>query len=281
MQPESLGVIGLGAMGGSLAWQAARHGVRRIVAWTPFPADATVAARAGAVTEIAHSPTHVVTRSDLVVIAAPPVATLNLLEDLAPVIRRRRTLVTDLTGVKRPVMDLIDRLDLRETFAGSHPLCGTERSGFAAARPDLYRRALVYVTPSSDGELAEREVRDFWTTVMEASPVLIDAVAHDHQLARTSHLPQVVSTLLAVALDREAPRGTSIGPGARDVTRLARSNPDLWRDIAMLNREELNTALSAFQDALLQFRTALDRGDPEALHEMFALGRAFGPEGRE
>lgn len=281
MQPESLGVIGLGAMGGSLAWQAARQGIRRIVAWTPFPADAAVAARAGAVTEITHSPRHVVTRSDLVVIAAPPAATLDLLTQLAPVIRRRGVWVTDVTSVKRPVMDLIERLALHEFFAGSHPLCGTERSGFGAARPDLYRGALVYVTPSSNGEQAEREIRDFWAGVMEASPVVIDAARHDHQLARTSHLPQVVSTLLAVTLGREAPRGTSFGPGARDVTRLAHSNPALWRDIAMLNREELAEALSAFQEALAQFRSALDRGDAAALEELFALGRAFSPRVRE
>lgn len=281
MQPESLGVIGLGAMGGSLAWQALRHGASRVVAWTKFPADAAAAVRAGAVTEVAHSPRHVIMRSDLVVIAAPPAPTMDLLRELAPLIRERGVLVTDVSSVKQPVMDLVQRLSLGDVFAGSHPLCGTERSGFAAAQPDLYRGALVYVTPAANGERAEREIRDFWRGLMEASPVLIDAALHDHQLARTSHLPQVVSTLLAVTLDRVAPKGTSYGPGARDVTRLARSNPQMWRDIAMLNRHQVDEALAAFQETLGEFRRALDRGDAAAMEHLFTLGHAFEPRVRE
>src|SRR3989475_13306727 len=94
-----------------------------------------------------------------------------------------------------------------------------------------------YTTLFRSGDGAAREVSHFWESVLEAHPVRIAAAQHDHQLALTSHLPQAVASLLAHCLALAAPPGATFGPGARDATRLAASEPALWTEIFLMNRD--------------------------------------------
>jgi prephenate dehydrogenase len=275
VRPESLGVIGLGALGGSVAWRAAQSGVRRIIGYSPVPAEAVAALRAGAITEIADRPDRAARQADLVVLAAPPGATLNLLRDLHGLLRDGSRLCTDVTSVKRPIMDLADRLGLAAAFAGSHPLAGTHESGFAAATPSRLDGALVYVTPLREGERAAREIADFWAGVCGADPVLCDAAEHDRIVAWTSHLPQAVASALAGALRRAGPKGVTYGSGARDTTRLAASNPALWHDVLLLNRETLLEGLDALEGELGHLRRALNTGNGDELLAWLEAARAW------
>lgn len=275
MRPDTLGVIGLGAMGGSLAWQAAVAGVSRVIGYSPVPAEGAAALRAGAIHELADDPGKLVRRADLIVLAAPPAATLRLLADLAVEIRRRGLLCTDVTSVKQPIVTRAQALGLAAHFAGSHPLTGTEQSGFAAARSSLYREALVYVTPVQGGDGAVREIAHFWSGVCGASPVILEAADHDRMLAWTSHLVQIVASGLAVALARSGPRPASYGPGVRDTTRLAGSSPEMWRDILLLNRESVLAALDGLEDHFGELRRALAGGDARAVQGWLTAGREW------
>lgn len=275
MRPDTLGVIGLGAMGGSLAWQAAGAGIARVIGYSPVPAEGAAALRAGAITELANDPRKVARRADLLVLAAPPGATLRLLADLADEIRGRGMLCTDVTSVKRPIVSRAQALGLAAHFAGSHPLTGTEQSGFAAARSTLYRDALVYVTPVSGGDRAAQEVADFWAGVCGSAPVMLDAGDHDRMLAWTSHLAQIVASGLAAALARSGPKAVSYGPGTRDTTRLAGSSPEMWRDILLLNREPVLAALDGLEDQFGELRRALAGGDARALTAWLKAGREW------
>ncbi len=275
MRPECLGVIGLGAIGGSVAWRAAQAGVRRIVGYSPLPAEGVAALKAGAITEVAERPQRVVEAADLVVLAAPPGANLRLLCDLQRDLQRRGRLCTDVTSVKRPVVELAQRLGLERVFAGSHPLAGTHESGFAAAKPSLLDGAVVYVTPLAGGERAGEEVADYWAGVHGAQPVTCEAAEHDRILAWTSHLPQAVASALAAALSRAGPRAVTVGPGARDTTRLAASDPRLWHDVLLLNREALLSALDAMEGELGRLRHALTTGDGAELSAWLEAGRAW------
>lgn len=250
MKPEVLGVIGLGAMGGSLAWQAARSGIGRVIGYTPFPAEGAAALKTGAVTELARDPEGVALRCDLLVLAAPPAANLKLLGELAAAIKKQGVLCTDVTSVKFPVVRWASALGLGSYFAGSHPLTGTHVSGFDGAAKVRYRGALVYITPLPEGENAAREIADFWFSVLEAAPVFWDAAEHDRVLAWTSHLPQAVASALAAALCRRGPKAVSYGSGARDTTRLAGSSPEMWRDVLLLNRGAVLEALEGLEDEL-------------------------------
>ena len=281
MKPETLAVIGLGALGGSIAWQARLAGIPRIVGFSPNPADAAGALRSAAITDAADSPAAAARGADLVILAATPEANLSLLDQLTSWLRPG-ALVTDVTSVKSAVVFRAERAGLGARFAGSHPLAGTHASGFAAARADLFRGAVVYVTPTADpagGEVA-REVMDFWSDVLEAQPVLIDAGAHDRQLAWTSHLPQAAASALASVLARRV--GSSFGTGARDTTRLAASAPAMWSELFALNRDAVATALAELEKELATLRRHLvDREDAEVkalLERARAWRTGLGPD---
>jgi len=264
VRPHTLGLLGLGAIGGSVARQAKLAGVATVLGWSPEPSERVAAVKHGALDDAPAKAADVARAADLLVLAAPPAANLTQLEALAPYVAAG-ALVTDVGSVKRAIVALAERLGLGARFAGSHPLAGTHRRGFEASRSDLFRGAVVYVTPCTAGEGAAREIAHFWETVLGANPVTLDAARHDAQLAATSHVPQVVSSLLAHFLARQTPPGASLGPGALDTTRLAAGDSALWTEILLMNRDEVLPALRALEEPLGAVERALEAGDGPAL----------------
>lgn len=276
MRPHTLGILGLGAIGGSLALQAKRAGIARVVGWSPEPGERAAAARQGALDDAPARPGDVARAADLLILAAPPAANVALLERLAGSGELGgAVLVSDVGSVKRAIVARAEALGLGTRFAGGHPLAGTHAHGFAAARADLFRNVVVYVTPARQGDGVVREVAHFWEGTLEAHPVVIDAARHDRQLALTSHVPQVVASLLANFLAQAAPPGAALGPGARDTTRLAASEPALWAEILLLNRDEVLPALRSFEEPLGELERALETGDTDGLTQWLARAAAW------
>ncbi|HET8623305.1 MAG TPA: prephenate dehydrogenase/arogenate dehydrogenase family protein [Gemmatimonadales bacterium] len=257
--------MGLGAIGGSVAWRARLAGVPVVLGYTPDPAEGDAALEADAVTALAPSAEAAARHVQLLVLATPPRATLDLIELLADRIEAG-TILSDVASVKAPIMALARARGLSRCFVGAHPLAGTHGSGFAFATPDLLRGCLVYLCYDADrGEDAGRRVAAFWSTVMEATPVPVDPSEHDRQLAWTSHLPQAVAYALArVLADRGYP-ASAFGSGARDTTRLAASRPELWLEIFLQNREPILQALDAAGAELAVVRDRIADGDEAAL----------------
>lgn len=275
MRPSSLAVIGLGAIGGSLAWQARLAGVARVVGFSPSRAEAVEALKASAITEMADTPARALRGADLAVLAVPPRATLDLIGRLAPTLEPG-AILTDVCSVKQAIMTRAAEAGLGGRFAGGHPLAGTHDSGFAAARPDRLRGCVVYVSElPGEGAAAARAVMGFWREVLEAEPILIDAGTHDRQLAWTSHLPQAVAYALAHALAERRLGGVSYGSGARDTTRLAGSSPEMWLDILRFNQPALDEALEATAAALAELRALLAADDAAGLERYLAAARDF------
>ena len=276
MRPSSLAVIGLGAIGGSLAWQARRAGIGRVVGYSPSRGDGVAARRASAVSEVADSPVRAVRGAELVVLAVPPGPTLDLIGRLASSLEPG-AILTDVCSVKAPVMARAADCGLGDRFAGSHPLAGTHDSGFLAARPDRLLGCVVYVceSASAEGARAARGVMRFWEEVFEAQPILISAEAHDRQLAWTSHLPQAVAYALAKSLADRRLGGVSYGTGARDTTRLAASSPDMWLDILLQNRDSLVEALSSVEGRVGDLRRLIEAGDRTGLEHYLETAREF------
>jgi prephenate dehydrogenase len=244
----TVAVAGLGLVGGSIARGLTRSGWRVLGVDRAGPLKAALAARAiargfGSLPAAARE-------AQVVVLAAPPAANRRLLRTLAAM-RRRPPVVTDVGSVKGPICAEARHLGLRG-FVGGHPMAGRERSGFAAASPDLFRgRTWVLVhAPAAAGQarVVARMARALGARVKR-----MDAAAHDRAVAFVSHLPQLVAWALrqAAGRDRVAARHLGVaGPGFADMTRLAASPPGLWRDILRENHEEVARALAAFRAAL-------------------------------
>src|SRR5438132_2592570 len=269
VRPQTLGLIGLGAIGGSIARQVKQPGRGggngiAVVGWSPEPAERALAAQQGALDDAPARATDVARLADLLILAAPPSANLAQLAALIPHLKPG-SLVTDVGSVKRGIVARAERLGIAQRFAGSHPLAGTHRHGFEAARADLFRGAVVYVTPCRNGGDAAREIAHFWEDALEAEPVVLDAAQHDAQVAATSHVPQVIASLLGDFLARHAPPGSTFGTGAADTTRLAASEPALWTEILLMNRDEILPALRVLEESLGTVERALEVGDAGAL----------------
>jgi prephenate dehydrogenase len=269
-----LAVIGLGAIGGSLAWQARLAGVARVVGYSASRAEAVEALKASAITEMADTPARALRGADLVVLAVPPRATIDLIGRVGSALEPGAVL-TDVCSVKLAVMRRAAEAGLAGHFAGGHPLAGTHDSGFSAARPDRLRGCVVYITELPGGEAPARAVLGFWRDVLEAEPILIDAEAHDRQLAWTSHLPQAVAYALAKTLADQGLAGVSFGSGARDTTRLAGSSPELWVEVLRHNRTAVGEALERTEQSLAELRRLLASGDEAGLQRFLEAARIF------
>jgi prephenate dehydrogenase len=281
MLPNTLGVIGLGAVGGSVAWQAARSGVKRIIGYDVSTRDGAAAVKAGAVTEFVQSARAVAASSDFVVIAASRERTQVWLEEVATVLMEREVYCTDVTGVKRPIVSLAEQLGLASIFAGSHPLITLDVDGFRSANPEILHGAMVYVTPTRGGDHAAAEVRDFWTRAIGAYPVALDAAKHDQVLAWTTHLPQAVSSALAAALATGGPAGVTYRESAHDATRNADCVPEQWSELLLANKDNVLEALQHLGDTIGGLEKALAAGDRKAVEAWLVQGSAwkarFGP----
>ena len=155
MRPSTLGVIGLGAIGGSVARQAKQAGIPTVLGWSPDPAERTAAVSQRAIDDAPADAAGVARAADLLVLAAPPAANLLLLETLHPHLHRE-SLVTDVGSVKRGIVARAEALGIAKRFAGSHPLAGTHEHGFEASRGNLFAGAVVYITPTLGGDHAAR-----------------------------------------------------------------------------------------------------------------------------
>jgi cyclohexadieny/prephenate dehydrogenase len=259
VRPTTLGVIGLGAIGGSVAREAKRAGLS-VTGWSPDPAERRAALAQGALDDAPAQAAEVARAAELLILAALPAANLELLTKLGPCLSAT-ALATDVGSVKRSIVARAEALGLAARFAGSHPFAGTQAHGFDASRAGLFTGAVVYVTPTRSGAAAAREIAHFWESVCGARAVAMDATAHDTQIAVTSHLPQVIASLLGRYLAEHVPRGAALGPGAKDTTRLAASEPGLWTEILLMNRDMLLPTLRALEEPLGELERALESGD--------------------
>jgi prephenate dehydrogenase len=250
--------------------------VSRVVGYSPEPAEGVQALKAGAVTELADTAPRAVRGAELVVLAVPPQATIELIATLGSRLDRG-ALLTDVCSVKAPVVGAAVTAGLGDRFVGAHPLAGTHESGFASARPDRLRGCVVYICDSGapDGHRAAQSVSGFWEHTLEASPVRIDAEAHDRQLAWTSHLPQAVAYALAKTLADQGLGGVSFGGGAKEMTRIAASNPGLWLDILLYNRGAVSEALERTEASVAELRGLLESRDLPALQSYLRTAQAF------
>lgn len=269
----TVAIAGLGLVGGSLARDLASRGVR-VLGCDADPDTILAALDECVVAEPLGPGLDGIEEADALVIALPVARAAALLESVAPRLRHLR-LITDVGSTKGRITAAASRLGLGNPFVGAHPLTGGHRSGWGAARVGLFRGARVFLTPTADtDEEALTTARTLWESV-GAGTELIEPELHDRVLAWISHLPQSVSTALALALAGEGIAPVALGPGGRDMTRLAASSPEVWTEIALENSVFLLPAINALAERLRELGAAIVERDARAVEAFFAGGRAW------
>lgn len=267
------GIIGLGLIGGSLALDLTRAGWR-VTGSDRDPASLRAAIDAGAVqAELGDDPGAL----DLIVIAVPVLSALPIVRRLGDRIPEEAgTVVTDVGSTKRSVIAAAVAAGLGRRFVGGHPMAGHDRSGWSAARPGLFRDVRVWLSAAPDAaDAAVRRVETLWTAVGGRTR-RIDAVAHDQRMALVSHLPQVAASALAAVVATAGAGRDDLGPGGRDATRLAGSDPELWSDILLDNSPEILPAITALIDRLRALQHGIEAADEGAVLGWLQAGRSWG-----
>ena len=270
---EQLGLIGCGMMGGSFALALKRAGlVKRVVGYSKSPSTTERARQMGVIDVEAPSALLAVSGADLVLLAVPVSATEATFKAIRHLVHKD-SLIMDVGSTKREVVDAARRVlrDQVGVFVPAHPIAGKELSGVEHADADLYTGRQVILTPIDRTFTAQLTKAERVWTALGCQVQQMSPEAHDAAYAAVSHLPHLLAFALMNAVAGQEQGKTFLdlaGPGFRDFTRIAASDPNVWRDILVSNREELLTQSRHFQRALHALESAIAIGDADALETL-------------
>ncbi|MFN3376606.1 MAG: prephenate dehydrogenase [Burkholderiaceae bacterium] len=273
---EQLGLIGCGLMGGSFALAMKKAGlVKRVVGYSKSPSTTDRARQLGVIDIEAPSALLAAAGADIVLLAVPVSATEATLKAIKHLVTPQM-LIMDVGSTKADVAQAARRAlrDQVGSFVPAHPITGREVAGVEHAEAELYQGRQVIITPTERTLSAHlHKAEELWTAlgcrVTQMSPE-----SHDAAFAAVSHLPHLLAFALMNAITSQAEGDnylTLAGPGFRDFTRIAASDPKVWRDILLANREEVLAQSQRFQQALQSLEKAMQEGNAQSLEDMLTL----------
>ena len=281
-------IIGTGLIGGSLALALRKHGFGGRIVGCDSPSVLQKARKLRVIDAGVADAKHAVTGSDVVVLAAPVGAILNLVREIGPALPSE-ALLTDVGSTKLAVTQTAAAVlgkSVAKKFLAGHPMAGKELSGLEGADANLFQDAVWFLTPLHGQNVEEGRCGEWvgWIEKIGARVALLDAQRHDRLCAWISHLPQMISTALAAALVDEfggdLPLLEAGGRALREMTRISASPYSMWRDIAITNKKNLGYALLQLEQRLAHIRENLDTrelaAEFEKAHQM-KKGKAGDP----
>ncbi len=275
-----LAILAPGLLGASVARAARARGLAETITVWSRRAE-TRAALVGQpwLDQVVETPEAAVARASLVVLAAPVDKIIELDQRLAPHLAPH-AIVTDVGSVKGPICAAgVRHAPARSrgaVFIGSHPMAGSEKTGWEHGTPDLFEGRVCFVTPEPDCPAeASRTLAEFWrglgSTVVTTTPS-----RHDEIVAHISHLPQAIATSLAVTLANKDGQWRHLaGNGLRDTSRIAASDATMWVEIFQHNRDSVLHALDAFEQSLAGLRRAIEQGDWHDVRTRLETGKLW------
>jgi prephenate dehydrogenase len=272
---EQLGLIGCGLMGGSFALALKRAGlVKRVVGYSKSPSTTERARQMGVIDVEAPSALLAVSGADIVLLAVPVAATEATLKAIRHLVNNDM-LIMDVGSTKRDVVDAGRRV-LRDhigSFVPCHPITGKEVSGVEHADADLYTGKTVILTPIERTQVSQlKRATDVWQA-LQCNVVQMSPDAHDAAFAAVSHLPHLIAFALMNGITGQSNGKEMLslaGPGFRDFSRIAASDPKMWRDVLLANKQELLEQSGQFQRALQAMELMISNNNGEALEESIA-----------
>ena len=274
-------LIGLGLIAGSMGHAMKRAGLAgKIAGYAKTPETRAAALEVGFVDTVCDSAADAVRDADLVVLAVPVGAMGAVAADIAPHLKPGAT-VTDVGSVKQAVIEAVGpHIPEGVHFIPAHPLAGTEHSGPRSGFADLFLNRWTILVPTNDAPDAEvARLRALWEA-MGAHVDTMDPAHHDLVLAVTSHTPHLIAyTMVGVADDLSRVTDSEVvkysAAGFRDFTRIAASDPTMWRDVFLSNKEATLEILGRFTEELFALQRAIRLGDGDHLHDYFTRTRAI------
>ena len=279
---ERVALIGLGLIASSMFWAMKRGGLAgEVTGYARSEATRGTARRIGLCDRVCDSAAEAAEGADLVVLCVPVGAMGSVAEEIAPVLKPGAT-VSDVGSVKRSVINAVaPHLPDTVHFVPAHPLAGTEHSGPESGFAELYDNRWCILVPAEETTDAEAvaRLRALWEG-MGANVDEMDADHHDLVLAVTSHAPHLIAyTMVGVADHLRRVTESEVikysAAGFRDFTRIAASDPTMWRDVFLNNKEATLDILGRFTEELFVLQRAIRMGDGDHLHEYFSRTRAI------
>ena len=281
-KPINIAVAGLGLLGGSLGLALADTGVNRI-GWARRANTRSAALEIGAVDETFPELEQVLSVADIVVLALPVPVIIEYLP-LCAEFGKKGAVITDIGSIKSEIITAAEKVFTSPDgpdFIGSHPMAGTEKSGISAAFSTLYRNADVFITPTPPApECAIASLEKMWQSI-SCNTSRINARAHDRLVAETSHALHVVASALTLSIldnsdeEEKLSRFRGCATGFKDTSRIASSNPQMWREIVEHNTPAVLEALELFEQSLGKFKQLLKDKDYDGFEENFTKGKAL------
>lgn len=274
---DYLTVLSPGLLGASVAQAARELGVaRHISIWARRPATRREVAQQPWCDQVFALTAEAVRAADMVVIAAPVDQIVLLAQSIAPDLKPG-AIVTDVGSVKGSLCTAANAaIAPHAHFVGAHPMAGSEKTGWRNSQASLFQGRTCFVTPlPKTPRAAEKTVCQFWTG-LGCQVVKLSPERHDEIVANISHLPQAIASTLCSALAKKEVSWRDLaGGGLRDTTRIAASDPELWRVIFSHNRQEVLCALADYKKEFSAFEQALRKKDFKALTEILAQGQVY------
>jgi prephenate dehydrogenase len=270
---DTVAIVGVGLIGGSIGMALReRKLAKKVVGIGRRAGSLKEAKELGAITTTALSIEEGVADADVVVVCTPVGQIAEHALQVAAACGEK-TLITDAGSTKAAIVAKVQaELPRGRRFVGSHPLAGSEKSGAAFARGDLFEGRVVVVTPTKQTkEDDSQETCDFWSG-LGATVLVMSPTAHDKALAGTSHVPHLIASAAAASTEKsDLPLAAS---GWRDLTRIAAGDAELWTQILLENQTHVLKSLARFEKKVEAFRAALERGDRRKILQLLTEGKS-------
>lgn len=279
MKTKTIGFVGLGLIGGSLAKAIRRvYPDMTLIAFNRSRNSLVAAMEDGTLNQAFDRVGEAFRACDMIFLCAPVEVNVSCLKQLRAIVTED-CILTDVGSVKSVIHEAVEELGFAGQFIGGHPMAGSERSGYQNASDRLLEHAWYVLTPAEgvpESMLAEyRELVEG----IGSNPVIMDPKEHDRVTAAISHLPHVIAYTLVNQVRRtEGPHGMMrqlAAGGFKDITRIASSSPDMWQQICEENREALTDALALYRESLLEMEQAVRNGDGEFLHREYEEAKEY------
>lgn len=279
-QWNKIAIIGVGLLGGSLGLAIREKNLAKHVVGYVRRKEVIEKCKAMGIVEYASCDLNeIISEADFIILCTPILQMRSLIEKCIQNIKKG-AIITDVGSAKTRVVSELEEITsaVDAYFIGSHPMAGSEKTGFEYASASLFKGAVCVVTPTEKSpQSVVEKVVDFWESVgarvLNLSPQL-----HDELVSRSSHLPHLVaSQLVLYVLDSNYPKEQAFlcATGFRDTTRIASGSPEMWKDIVIVNKEQIMKTLEEFIHGLEELKNIIGEGNEEKIMEFFKSAKSL------